>query len=221
MFIMTEDELIEHNEEMEMRRELTSNQALLKSDKYVDCIRKLHIQLHGMSNIDLEKTKKVQRSGRSVKNEIDNSDVLYVNAAQPEELTKTEQTKQAQVAKDQEHQVEKIVVKPNVESPKHFHGEDEYEAAMADIKDEIRDYEEKYGDTAMQQMKLDAIIKELTRVDTTEEKIAEYENKKHRESKEWEKQFEGGQPVKREQTTNNPLEVFHRIRNGRSEKEDS
>jgi hypothetical protein len=60
MFNMTEDDAIAHIEEAEMRRELTPYEALLKSDKYVDCIRKLHIQLHGMSAIESEDAKEVQ-----------------------------------------------------------------------------------------------------------------------------------------------------------------
>lgn len=168
IFNMTEDELIAQNEEMEMRRELTPNQALVKSDRYVDCIRKIHIQLHGMSNIDLERIKKAEQSGRSVKKEFDNSGKLYVNTSQHEELTTPEQTKQTQMSKDQQ-QVKKVVAKPTVEPSKNFHRENEYEAAMVDIQDEIREYEEKYGDKAMEHMKLDTIIRELTREVAAEE----------------------------------------------------
>ncbi|MEH7200811.1 hypothetical protein, partial [Priestia megaterium] len=190
MFHITEDELIAQNEDMEMRRELTSNQALVKSDRYVDCIRKIHIQLHNMSNMDLEKIKKVQRSGRSIKKEIDNSGKLYLNTAKHEELTTTEQTKQTRVSKDQQ-QVKKVVIKPNVESPENFRREDEYEAAMADIQDEIQEYEEKYGDKAMEHMKLDTIIRELKREVTVEELMNKVKHEsgctKEQESKEWDK----------------------------------
>ncbi|MDG0059011.1 hypothetical protein, partial [Priestia sp. P5] len=191
IFNMTEDELIAQNEEMEMRRELTPNQALVKSDRYVDCIRKIHIQLHGMSNIDLENIKKEQRSGRSIKKENDNSGKLYVNAAQHQELTTTEQTKQTQVSKDQQ-QVKKVVAKPHVESSKNFDREDEYEAAMADIQDEIQEYEEKYGDKAMEHMKLDTIIREELKREVKAEELmdkVEYELgcTKEQESKEWDK----------------------------------
>lgn len=79
----------------------------------------------------------------------------------------------------------------------------------------IREYEEKYGDEAIEHMKFDAIIREWTREVSAEEMLAEYEYQKQRERKEWDKLFEERQPVKWEQTTNNPLEVFHRIRDGR------
>ncbi|MHA4262896.1 hypothetical protein ACX17C_28450 [Bacillus cereus] len=71
----------------------------------------------------------------------------------------------------------------------------------------------------MEHMEIDAVIRELAKEVTAEEMIAEFEHQwqceKERERKEWDKQFEGGQPVEWEQTTNNPLEVFHRIRDGR------
>ncbi|NHH93116.1 hypothetical protein GOICGAJE_01645 [Bacillus sp. MB95] len=224
IFNMTEDELIAQNEKKEMWRELTPNQALVKSDRYVDCIRKIHIQLHGMSNIDLEKIKKVQRSGRSIKKEIDNSGKLYVNNAQPEELTTTKQTEQTQVSKDQQ-QLKEVIVKPNVESPKNFGRENEYEAAMVDIQDEIREYEEKYGDKAMEHMKLNTIIRDLTKEIKAEESIAEYKQKLQREKeaerRKWDKLFEGGQPVKWRRITNNPLEPLMRIRKNSIDKENS
>ncbi|WP_263703489.1 hypothetical protein [Bacillus thuringiensis] len=66
----------------------------------------------------------------------------------------------------------------------------------------------------MKHMTLDAVLGHGTRKVTVKEIIAEYEHQKQREHKEWEKQFEGGQPVKLERSTNNPLEVFHRIRYG-------
>jgi len=76
---------------------------------------------------------------------------------------------------------------------------------MQTIRDEIRVYEEKYGDDVMQHMTLDAVLGHRTRKVTAKEIIDEYEHQKQREHKEWENQFEGGQPVKLERTTNNLL----------------
>ncbi|MCM3706430.1 hypothetical protein M3205_11960 [Cytobacillus firmus] len=233
-------------------KEQSPYMALLESDRYVDCIRKLHVLLHSMSVNECEEVKAeshmndllmsqelehllglknqagVEKEKRNQKGTLHYNEPSLNAKEQQEELTKKElgKHKDIQAPKDivqdnLELQCEILEAKQNVESSKHFHGEDEYEVAMADIKDEFREYEEKYGEKAMEHMTLDAVIKELTRVDTAEEIIAEYENKKQRERKEWEKQFEGGHLVKREQTTNNPLEVFHRIRNGRIGKEDS
>ncbi|MCB5903112.1 hypothetical protein LIV42_12650 [Bacillus cereus] len=95
----------------------------------------------------------------------------------------------------------------------------EYLAAMEDIRGEIREYEDKYGDKAMDHMTLAAVIRDLTRNVTAEEVIAEFEHelqcKKEREKKEWDKLFEGGWSAKQEVTTNNPLETFQGIRYGR------
>lgn len=95
----------------------------------------------------------------------------------------------------------------------------EYLAAMEDIRGEIREYEDKYGDKAMDHMTLDAVIRDLTRNVTAEEMIAEFEHelqcKKEQEKKEWDKLFEGGWSAKQEVTTNNPLETFQGIRYGR------
>ena len=95
----------------------------------------------------------------------------------------------------------------------------EYLAAMEDIRGEIREYEDKYGDKAMDHMTLNAVIRDLTRNVTAEEMITEFEHelqcKKEQEKKEWDKLFEGGWSAKQEVTTNNPLETFQGIRYGR------
>lgn len=49
---------------------------------------------------------------------------------------------------------------------------------------------------------------------STEEQNLDMQERAIRERKKWEKLFEGGQPVTRDLTKNNPLEVFHRIRDG-------
>jgi hypothetical protein len=120
-----------------------------------------------------------------------------------------------------------IVAKPIVEPPKHYNAKEYYEnpAAMAVIRDEIQEFEDKCDDNAMAHMELDAVIRELKKEVTVEEMLAEFkqqlQSEKERERKEWDKLFEKGQPVKRELTTNDPLELFHRIRNSRVDKENS
>ncbi|WP_157827633.1 hypothetical protein [Niallia nealsonii] len=247
MLNMTEDEFVARNKEMEMRRELTPYEALLKSDKYVDCIRESHILLHGMSVIDSREIKNIQKLNdeqkreqlaclglsnisnveprKSVKNE-----TSFNNMEQQEELIKREQIKKHQVNKAikeivLEKNIEKRVVnvvKSNVQASNHY---DESLAAMEEIRNRIREYEEKYGDKAMEHMRLDTAIRELTRKVKVEEVIDEFnyqwQREKEQERKEWEKLFEEGQPVKWERTSNNPLEIFNRIRYGRIDKEDS
>ncbi|MGG0277812.1 hypothetical protein [Bacillus rhizoplanae] len=247
MFNMTEEEAIAQTKEAEIQRELTPYEALLKSDKYVDCIRNFHIQLHGMSVIESEEVKAVKHmidehtreelaqlglsssaeveSEKSVKKGISTYHESCMNTMeQQEELTKKEKVKQHQANLAQQSVT--IVTKQNIENDKLYdeidaigYGQEvidyEYLAAMEDIREEIRVYEEKYGDDGMKHMTLDAVLGHGTRKVTAKDIIAEYEHQKQRERKEWEKKFEGGQPVKWERTTNNPLEVFHRIRNGR------
>ena len=131
------------------------------------------------------------------------------------------QVPQEIVLENIEQQGISIADNPIVEPSKHCNAEGyyEYQAAMEDIRDEIRGYEDKHGDKAMEQIALDNVVRELTREVTAEEMVAEsthrLESEKERERKEWEKLIQGGQPVKQELTTNNPLEVFQRIRNGR------
>ncbi|WP_439875417.1 hypothetical protein ACSLGG_06680 [Bacillus mycoides] len=246
MFNMTEEEAIAQIKEAETQRELTPYEALLKSDKYVDCIRNFHIQLHGMSVIASEEVKAVKymidehtreelaqlglsssaevEGEKSVKKEIHNCDESSMNAIeQQEKLIKNEEVKEHQA--NLEQQSVTIATKQDIENDRLYdeidaigYGQEiidyEYLAAMEDIREEIREYEDKYGNKAMEHMTLDAIIGQWTRKVTAKEIIAEYEYQKQREHKEWEKQFEGEQPVKWERTTNNPLEVFHRIRYG-------
>ncbi|MCU5172101.1 hypothetical protein [Bacillus paranthracis] len=246
MFNMTEEEAIAQTKEAEIKRELTPYEALLKSDKYVDSIRNLHIELHGMSVIESEKAKVVQHmidehtreelaqlglsssaeveGEKSVKKGIRTYHESCMNTMeQQEELTKKEKVKQHQANLAQQSVT--IATKQNIENDKLYdeidaigYGQEiidyEYLAVMEDIRAEIREYEDKYGDKAMEHMTLDAIIEQWTRKVTAKEIIAEYEHQKQREHKEWEKKFEGGQPVKWKRTTNNPLEVFHKIRYG-------
>jgi hypothetical protein len=249
---MSEEEAVEYSkqsrEEDAYIKEIESSlyMDLLESDRYVDCMGKLHIQLHGINPSESEKIKKVQQindehervefarlglsdhrkeeSEKSILNGIYNYDESSVNTKYHEELDKQYQANQAAketVLENLEHQGKIIVAKPNVESYKHCDAEDEYEAAMADIRDEIRQYEEKYGDKAMERIALDRVIRELTREVTLKEVIDEikhqWECEKERKRKEWDKLFEGEKPVKWEQTTNNPLEVFQSIRYGRIE----
>ncbi|PFY14559.1 hypothetical protein COL47_22360 [Bacillus toyonensis] len=247
MFNMTEEEAIAQTKEAEIQRELTLYEVLLKSVKYVDCIRNLHIQLHGMSVIESEEVKAVKHmideymreelaqlelsssaeveSEKSLKKSIRTYHESCMNKMeQPEKLTKKEKVKQHQT--HQAQQSVTIATKQDIENDKLYDAIDaigygqeiidyEYLAAMEDIRAEIREYEDKYGDKAMEHMTLDTIIGQWTRKVTAQEIIAEYEHQKQREHKEWEKKFEGGQSVKWERTTNNPLEVFNRIRYGR------
>lgn len=254
MFNMTEEEAIAQTKEAEKKRELTPYEALLKSDKYVDSIRNLHIELHGMSVIESEKAKVVQHmidehtreelaqlglsspaeveSEKSVKKGIRTYHESCMNTEQHIELTKKVQNNQNQAFREVElenlaQQGDSIKAKPNIEPSKYYVEKEfleigycteitdcEYLDVMQTIRDEIRVYEEKYGDDGMEHMTLDAVLGHGTRKVTAKEIIDEYEHQKKREHKEWEKQFEGGQPVKWERTTNNPLEVFHRIRYG-------
>jgi hypothetical protein len=258
MFNTTEEEAIAQIEEAEMRKELTSYEVLLKSNKYIDCIKNLHLLLHGMNVIDSEKIKKVQqlneeqkrkelarlgllnlaeaKSEISTKNEICHIDESSLKSIieQQEEPTKREQSKQHQnnTAKETviENNVEKritTVSQSNNEASNQNDEilDDEYQAVMEGIRTEIREYEEKYGDKAMEYIRLDSAIRMLTKVVTAEESIAEFKQRFQREEElertEWDKPFEGGKPANLERTTNNPLEYFYRIKNGRLDKEDS
>ena len=131
------------------------------------------------------------------------------------------QVPQDSVLEHIEHQAISIADNP-IDPSKHCKEEGyyEYQAAMEDIRDEINGYEDEHGDKAMERIALDSVVRQLTREVTAEEMVAESTHQqqcvKERERKEWEKLFEGGQPVKQELTTNDPLEVFKRIRYGRS-----
>jgi hypothetical protein len=276
MFNITEDEAIAQIEEEEMQRELTPYEALLKSEKYVNCIRNLHLQLHRMSEIECMDIKAAQKmkgeqiekeftelgllkpaeaeSKKTVNKGITNYDESSMNANEhKEEQTKKARTEQHQANQNHrkieienlEQQNVTISANSNIKATKHYDEkeyyeyettiaengyetvilDDEYHPAMEDIRNKIRDYEDKYGDKAMEHMAVDAVIEELTKEVTAEECIAELKQKllcdKELERKEWDKLFEGEQPVKWRQTTNNPLEVFQRIRNGGNNKEDS
>ncbi|WLP65378.1 hypothetical protein Q9G86_06375 [Bacillus thuringiensis] len=262
----SEEEIIASNEQrMEegayfKGKEKSPYIALLESDKYVECIRNLHLQLHGMSvtesdeikavqkMIDESKRKELEQLGlslsvkaeheKSVKNGIRNYEPC-VNNEQHIELTKKVQNNQNQAFREVElenlaQQGKNIKAKPNIEPSKYYVEKEfhecekefleigycteitdyEYLDVMQTIRDEIRVYEEKYGDDGMKHMTLDAVLGHGTRKVTAKEIIAEYEHQKQREHKEWEKQFEGRQPVELQITTDNPLEVFHRIRYG-------
>ncbi|PFK49388.1 hypothetical protein COJ09_29315 [Bacillus thuringiensis] len=262
----SEEEIIASNEQrMEeevyfKEKEKSPYIVLLESDKYVECIRNLHLQLHGMSVTESDGIKAVQKMideyerkeleqlglslpakvehEKSVKNGIRNYESC-VNTEQHIELTKKVQNNQNQAFREVElenlaQQGNNIKAKPNIEPSKYYVEQEFYEYekefleigycteitdyeyldVMQTIRDEIRVYEEKYGDDGMKHMTLDAVLGHGTRKVTAKEIIAEYEHQKQREHKEWEKQFEGGQPVKLERSTNNPLEVFHRIRYG-------
>ncbi|WP_045523075.1 hypothetical protein [Neobacillus niacini] len=251
------DASIQHWEEEQAflnGREPSPYMALLESEKYVDCIRNIFIELHGINAIDSENFKKVQQLNheqereelsrlglrnraeverqKSVKNQILNNDESSLNAMeQQEEPTNREQSKQHQTNEAaKEIELENIeekrvttVAESNIEPSNHYDEilDDEYQAAMEDIRNEIREYEEKHGDKAMEFMRLDSVIRELTREVTAEESIAEFKQKLQQEHKKWEKQFEGRQPTKWSQTTNNPIEIFQRIRHGGNDKEDS
>lgn len=97
----------------------------------------------------------------------------------------------------------------------------EYLDAMHTIRDEIREYEEKYGENAIKQMKYDALIRMLIREVTVEEIIDDFKQQELVECSEWEEIFKEGEPVKWERTTNNPLESFQRISNREIGKNDS
>lgn len=201
MFNMTENEAIAHIEKEEMQRELTSYEALLKSDKYVDCIRNLHIQLHGMSTTKSEEIKEEQRMiDEQMRKEFTQ---LLSN---PTEVKQQESRALKEFVLENQEQQDIIIVDKSInEIPKYYNKNEYYEhTLMATIHDEKT---------------FDAVIMELTRGVTVEEKIADFKHQlqceKERERKEWDKLFEEGKPVKWELTTNNPLEVFHRIRDGR------
>jgi hypothetical protein len=251
-FVRQQEEEVNLNE-----KEPSPYITLLESDKYVDCIRNIHIQLHGMIEVEIEEIKAVQKKKdeylrkklgklelslpakagheKSVKNGIRNNDESSKNAIeQQEELTKKVKIKQQEVnqaakvavLENQEQKDNIFIGDPFVDPSMHYsEKEHNYHTAMLDIEDEIRAYKEKYGDKAMEHMKLDAVFREQEMEVTVEKMIAEFkqqlECEKERERKEWDKLFEGGQPVKRELTTNDPLEVFERIRYGRIDKEDS
>lgn len=72
---------------------------------------------------------------------------------------------------------------------------------------------------------LDSVIEQLTREVTPEDIVAEtmekMEREKEIERKKWEKLFNEGKPVEWKYNTNNPLEVFQRIRYGHANREGS
>ncbi|UAT31062.1 hypothetical protein K7T73_01980 [Bacillus badius] len=112
------------------------------------------------------------------------------------------------------------IAKSNIEPTNHNNeiSTDKCTAGMENIRDGSGEYEEKYGDKAMEYLRLDSVIRELARAVKAEESIVEYKQKLQREKeaerRKWDKLFEGGRPVERRQTINNLLEVFQRIRNG-------
>jgi hypothetical protein len=228
--------------------------ALLESDKYVDCIRNIHIQLHSISEIDSSEIKAVQHmkdeqereelerlgltnraeleNEQSVKNQILINEESSFHSIEEEELTKREQSKQAnEPAKEIElENIEEkrvsTVAESNFPHTNHIDEllDEEYLAAMEEIRNEFREYEVKHGDKAVEYIRLDSVIRMLVG-EGEERRIAEFkqnlQRRKEIEKEEWDKLFEGGQHVELKQTTNNPLEQFYRIRNGRNDREDS
>ncbi|MGG0459953.1 hypothetical protein [Priestia aryabhattai] len=160
-------------------------------------------------------------SKKSVKNEIfryDESSINIIN--QQEELSRKEQTKKNQVdqglkevaLETPEQQGITTVDKLSVEPSRHDNAKEyyAYQVSITDIEGEIQKNKNE-GHVA-----LDTVIRELTREVSVEKMITEFTHQlqceKEKERKEWDKLFEREQRVKRELTTNNPLEVFHRIR---------
>ncbi|MHA4262895.1 hypothetical protein ACX17C_28445 [Bacillus cereus] len=158
MFNMTEDKAIAQIEEEEMRRELTPYETLLKSDKYVDRIRNLHIQLHGMSAIESEEIKAVQQMNdkqmkeeivqlglsnsteveneKSVKKEIRAYRESCINAMEQQE----EQTKKERIKQQKVNQAAKVIENLAQQSvtiaAKHYDEKEyyEYEAEIVEIE---------------------------------------------------------------------------------------
>lgn len=158
-----------------------------------------------------------------------------LSVAEPEALETIEQTKKERINQQQskyslkeieleiwEQQGSTIEDRAMVESLKQCNTEEYYEylAAMEDIRNEIREYEEKRVDKAMEHMSHDADIRELTREVSTESWLAklkrQWQAEEERERRKWDRIFKEGQPVEWERTTNNPLEHFYRIKYGRS-----
>ncbi|MGD6816772.1 hypothetical protein ACQCVE_06770 [Metabacillus sp. 113a] len=242
----------QEEEEVDLNEEESSPYiSLLESDKYVDCIKNIHVKLHSLNEIDIKEIKAVQKiidedrrkeieqlrldnpevieSQKSEKDRIHNYIESSVNLEHREELTKNEQNNQNQAVRGNE--LENLCQVDNVSksialSSKQSDIEDEYAAAMEDIKNDILEYEEKYGDKALEYMRLDVVINDLTREFAANDvNIAEFKKKLQREKEiernEWDRLFEGRQPARWRQSTNNPLEVFQGIRYGRNDKENS
>ncbi|PDZ04045.1 hypothetical protein CON03_20385 [Bacillus cereus] len=209
--------------------------ALLESDEYVECIRKLHNRLHSISTNESKGAKAVQHMidedrrkeleqlelsnaveteyQKSIKKDTLNYHESSLDAIErKEELIDKEQNKKQANQAFKENVVESIGQqgkirdeKPNGKPLKRYNAEDD------------RDID--------RMMIVDAVIRDLQRDVTVEEIVEEFRDelrrKQEQEREKWKNLFEGGQPVTRELTTNNPLEVFYRIKHGRVDKENS
>ncbi|MGB2993563.1 MAG: hypothetical protein WBB47_13090 [Paenisporosarcina sp.] len=226
---MSEEEAVKsfkqqrEEEASKIGNEQSSYMALLESDGYIDCIRKLHVKLHHMSafesqeikdlhlmmieqtreelaQLGLSKTEKV----KNTKGILNHEPCTNTNE-QREDLLKIERIKQLG---NQEPQGIAITKNTINDTSKIYNAKDyeKHDEAMAELKKVIKE------------MEYDAVIKELTREEVTMfgmlYELQQLQSEKDRERKEWDELFVGGQPVKWERTTNNPLEVFHRIRYG-------
>ena len=85
----SEDEALEYVEQLEEDtyengKELSPYMALLEGDRYVDCIRNLHTQLHGMSATDIEEIKMKQHMiDKQMKEELAQLGLSYPAEAEP------------------------------------------------------------------------------------------------------------------------------------------
>ncbi|PHE73270.1 hypothetical protein COF47_22825 [Bacillus wiedmannii] len=208
---------------------------LLESDEYVECIRKLHNRLHSISTneskeikavqhiIDEDRGKELEQLGLSNAVETENQksikkDTLNYHESSLDAIERIEKLIDKEQNKKQANQAFKESVVENIEQ-------------QGRIRDEkpngkpLKRYNAEKDRDIDHMMIVDAVIRDLQRDVTVEEVIGKFRNelqhKQEQEREKWKKLFEDGQPVTRELTTNNPLEVFHRIKHGRVDKENS
>ncbi|WP_144466436.1 hypothetical protein [Bacillus nitratireducens] len=208
---------------------------LLESDEYVECIRKLHNRLHSISTnefkeikavqhiIDEDRRKDLEQLGLSNAVETENQksikkDTLNYHESSLDAIERIEELINKEQNKKQANQAFKENVVENIEQ-------------QGKIRDEkpngkpLKRYNAEEDRDIDHMMIVDAVIRDLQRDVTVGKVIEEFRNelqrKQEQEREKWKKLFEDGHPVTRELTTNNPLEVFHRIKHGRVDKENS
>lgn len=190
--------------------EITPYESLFLSDRYVECVKKVHNVLHEMDRGDLYGEYLQQIKGNKYKSEKN----LRL------EISSIEETKESTNSEYSHFDIE-LKHQPELDD-----GNFKYLEAMEDISKEIYEYEEKYGDKAIEHLRLDSVIRYLTKEVTVEECVAKFqqelEQKKEKERKKWEELLKKeGEPVKWRKSKNDPIEVFKKIRYGKNYKEDT
>ncbi|WP_404404701.1 hypothetical protein [Jeotgalibacillus malaysiensis] len=209
---------------------------LLVSENYVKCVKHLHGILHEMNIKDCERIKEeVRLYDLLVEEEIEKMSKTKVMTEDRQKVVLESFYETKPENKDKEKLDEFMEINESQKSVTTDLGEDEdntiveslkiyndinseYEAAMAEINEEIRDYEQKYGDRAMEYLTFDSAMRYLNgkttldvfdkpKIDNDRDYNMKFEEPKNESAKDYKEKL-----VLNEQSHKNPLAVFEKIR---------